>query len=135
MDLKLDRVQYRSDGIFSHLLDDKNNIIAYTLEHSYAHDGEYSPKIPDGVFKCIRGPHRLESMTQDFITFEITGVDGHTNLLFHQGNFNKDSEGCILLGEAIIDSAGIEMISHSADTFAKFMELQKDVDSFTLTVS
>jgi hypothetical protein len=135
VDLKLERVQRRSDGIFSHLLDDKDNIIAYTLEHAYEQDGQYSPKIPNGEFKCVRGQHRLHGMTEDFTTFEITGIEGHSNLLFHWGNYNKDSEGCVLVGDAIIDSSGSEMITHSRATFEKFMELEQGLDFFTLTVS
>lgn len=137
MDLKLIRKEYRSDGIFSELISEVDGVlIAHTLEHAYEDgQGGYAPKIPMGTFTCVRGQHRLEGMTEDFTTFEITGVDGHSNLLFHSGNFNRDSSGCLLLGAAEVTSeGGIRMVTASRATFAKFMELQADVDTFNLTV-
>jgi hypothetical protein len=132
MDLILTRTSYEQDGIFSELTQEDGTLIAYTLEHSY--DNE--PKIPNGSFVCVRGQHRLNGMTEDFTTFEITGVEGHSNLLFHWGNYNKDSEGCVLLGEKIVHDSNESnsMITNSRATFAKFMELQEGIDSFLLTV-
>src|SRR4051812_34647731 len=98
MNLKLVRKEFRQDGIFSELYDEQDNLIAHTLEHAYLLGGKgpgeegytYIPKIPNGTFTCQRGPHRLHGMDHDFETFEITGVEGHDNLLFHWGNYNKD---------------------------------------------
>lgn len=128
--MKLQRLEFREDGIFSKLLDDNGNIVAYTLEHSF----DMNPKIYDGEFTCIRGTHRLHNMIP-FQTFEITGVVGHTNLLFHQGNYNVDSDGCCLLGAEIVDSDKGRMVTNSVTTFAKFMEMMDGIDSFQLTVS
>lgn len=135
MNLKLIRKQYRFDGIFSELRDESGNLVAVTLEHAYPNDhGGFEPKIPVGVFTCVRGAHRLRGMAQDFLTFEITGVEGHSNLLFHWGNYNHDSEGCILVGKDEVQIQNVEMIEHSKDTFKNLMELQKDVDTFSLQV-
>jgi hypothetical protein len=128
---KLTRKQFRVDGIFSELSDSKGNIVAYTLEHSYGN----APKITNGVWKCVRGPHRLHNMTEDFITFEITGILGHKDLLFHWGNYNKDSEGCVLMGESDLMNAGVEMITNSKTTFGKWMTSLDGIDEFELTVS
>lgn|ERR1035437_2359376 len=131
MNLTLERDAYREDGIFSTLLDDKGDTIAKTLEHSY----DNLPKVPAGTYTCVRGPHRLHGMTEDFSTFEVTGVEGHAGILFHWGNFNKDSEGCVLVGkEVAIQAAGAWIITASRDTFAAFMALQEGVDEFQLTV-
>lgn len=133
MNLTLNRKAFRDDGIFSELRDTEGNLIAVTLEHSY----DKEPKLPLGTFTCKRGPHRLHGMTEDFETFEITGVEGHTDILFHWGNFQKDSEGCVLLGDQIAKNGadGCQMILHSRATFARFMELQKGVDTFQLVVT
>lgn len=137
MDLKLTREQSLESGIFSSLVDQNEIQIAMCLEHAYAGwpSGPYLPKIPNGTFVCRRGLHQLKGMSQPFETFEITEVPGHTNLLFHAGNFNQDSEGCILLGEAIAKNGSGEMITNSKVTFAKFMELQTGVTTFMLSVS
>lgn len=127
---KLTRKQLRPDGIFSELIDQDGKLVACTLEHSY----DNLPKIPNGTFDCIRGPHRLHGMTEDFITFEIRGIIGHSDLLFHWGNYNKDSEGCVLLGAAIAESTQGQWITSSKVTFSKFMTSLDGVNSFKLTV-
>lgn len=131
MDLWLTRQEKKDTGIFSILRDYDGNIIAYTIEHAYQDsDGNWQPKVYNGTFKCVRGQHRLASMTEDFTTFEITGVVNHSNILYHPGNTEQDSEGCILLGA---ERQG-NYILHSKDTFVKFMQLQDGVDQFNLTV-
>lgn len=130
MYLKLTRNDFRADGIFSTLTDEQDNVLAVTLEHSFNN----LPVIPSGIYLCVRGDHYLHGMTTPFSTFEITGVEGHVGLLFHWGNFNKDSEGCVLVGEAIGKSGGAEMITNSRVTFEKLMTLLTGVDQFILTV-
>lgn len=138
MNLTLIRKEYRPDGIFSDLRkNDTAERVAVTLEHAYSdtHDSEYLPKIPSGTYTCVRGQHRLHNMTHGFDTFEITGIAGHSNLLFHWGNYNSDSEGCVLLGQSkTLESNGNQMITNSKQTFNDFMNLQAGVDTFTLTV-
>lgn len=129
MDLKLNRKEYWADGILSELTTDKGKIIAHTLEHAY----DSKPKLPEGVYKCIRGTHRLHDGIP-FETFEITGVEGHSGILIHVGNWNKDSDGCILLGDAVAASKQGTMITNSKVAFHDFMSLQTGVNSFTLTV-
>lgn len=132
MDLILIRKDSNQDGIFSELRDSSGNLIANTLEHSYPdNNGGWEAKIPKGTYVCVLGQHRLHGMTQDFTTYEITGVAGHINLLFHWGNYDKDSEGCILVGEKRFQ----DMITNSRITFSKFLDLQQNVNQFTLTVS
>src|SRR6266481_1747921 len=112
--MKLIRTDKNYNGVFGILQDSDGNNLAVTLEHSY--DG--IPKIPNGTFTCVRGSHRLHGMTNDFITFEITGVPDHINILFHWGNYNKDSEGCVLLGKARVG----DTITMSRLTFESFMD-------------
>jgi hypothetical protein len=135
VNLTLTRNEFRPDGVFSTLTDESGVKIASTLEHAYddISPGEWLPKIPDGTYTCVRGQHRLARMQTSFETFEVTNVPGHTNILFHIGNFDNDSEGCILLGENVANTKP-QMITNSKSTFVKFMELQDGVSSFTLTV-
>ncbi len=139
MDLRLVRKEYRSDGIFSELFDTEGHLIAHTLEHAYedltGFRKDYLPKLTAGTYKCVKGKHRLHGMTSDFETFEITGVLGHSNILFHQGNYTKDSKGCVLLGQKVTQLQGQDkMITNSRFTFNEFMNLQSGVDEFTLVV-
>jgi hypothetical protein len=139
MNLKLTRFLSGSTGIFGKLLDDRGNPLMVTLEHAYPRvapddrhaDGQavvYDPKVPAGTYLCKRGHHQLHSGPIE--TFEVTGVPGHQGILFHCGNMQDASEGCVLLG--MQRDAG--MITHSRDAFTKFLGLQEGVDEFTLTV-
>lgn len=144
MDMILKTTANRSDGIFSQLLGMSFNYLFTTGEHAYPitdptdpNSCAYAPKIVRGQkYKCVRGMHRLESMTEDFETFEITGVEGHTKLLFHWGNWPQiDSLGCVLVANRLGPKAdGGLMVCDSRNAFAKFMDMQKGVDEFWLTV-
>lgn len=127
MTLKLIRRECKESGIFSDLCAENDVKLFSCLEHSY----DCKPKIPNGTYTCVRSKHRLHGMTEDFETFEIAGVAGHQGLLFHWGNFNKDSEGCVLIG---LSRSG-DMILHSREAFAEFTEGLKGLDSFTLIVA
>ena len=129
MDLVLTRSQYRPDGIFGTLTAD-GTWIAATLEHAYESEGgEWYAKIPDGTYTCVRGQHQL-AHGGPFETFEVTGVPGHTGLLIHCGNFDRDSEGCILVGTSV---AG-DHIAASREAFERLMALQAGINQFQLEV-
>lgn len=129
--LTLSRFSKSDAGIFSHLFDDKKNLIATTIEHAYpSPDGSWAAKIPSGTFTCVRGTHEL-SHGGPFDTFEVMGVPGHTGILFHCGNGADQSEGCILVGTAMQG----DFLTESRKAFSKFMGLMDGVQSFELTVS
>lgn len=129
--LTLTRFSRSETGIFSHLLDSQKNVIAVTIEHAYQQpDGSWAAKIPAGTFTCMRGTHQL-SHGDPFETFEITGVPGHSGLLFHCGNDESSSSGCVLLGTALQG----DFITESRKAFSKFMSLMDGVQSFELNVS
>jgi hypothetical protein len=127
---------HRADGIFSELwLDDTQ--FSVTLEHAYQSGDEFAPKLPRGTtYLCKRGDHRLDHYQggRQFSTFEITEVPGHSGILFHPGNFNRDSDGCVLLGAEIVQGDPW-WVSHSILTFQTFLHLTEGTDSFELEVS
>jgi hypothetical protein len=136
MDITLTRTQANAAGVFGAFADAIGNPVCVTLEHAYPDgSGGWAAKIPPGTYTCQRGQHQLAGMASPFETFEVTQVPGHSNILIHMGNFDKDSEGCILVGETITGSDAGEMITNSRATFAAFMAFQDGLDSFTLTVS
>lgn len=135
MDLLLQRTNWEVYGIFGELRDLAGDVIVFTLEHSYDDSlGGYEAKIPEGEFSCMRGIHQLQEMAIPFETFEVINVPGHTDILFHVGNFNSDSSGCILCGMGIATISDQQALSQSKIAFQKFMNLQADVDNFILTV-
>lgn len=130
MDLTLKRTAYNSWGITGVLIDSDGIQIAVTLEHAYASpDGSYLPKLNFGTHKCVLGPHQLKSGPIRQL-YEILDVPGHKGVLFHNGDYNQDSEGCVLLGDAL----GDKMILASVDALTRFMSIQGGKD-FNLTVA
>lgn len=125
MNLTLKRKDFVLYGIFGELFDEKDERVAVTLEHSY----NKLPKLFPGKYLCKRGFHTLASHP-NFETFEVMGVPGHDGILFHRGNVNNDSDGCILLGT----NFGTCCILDSREAFDNFMKMQEGLDEFYLTV-
>jgi Family of unknown function (DUF5675) len=130
--MRLVRDNYRPDGVFSHLLADDGTVLASTLEHSYQQpNGSWLAKIVPGTYTCQRrlSPHF------GFDVFQVMNVPNCDFIEIHPGNFDKNSEGCILLGEAVlIQPSGAWMITNSRATFDKFMGGLAGTDTFTLVV-
>lgn len=124
----------RPDGVFSTLYQNDEKFCV-TLEHAFEDaDGNFAPKLPRGAtYKCVRGQHQLEHGPR-FETFEITGVAGHSGILFHVGNMTKDSDGCALVGEKVHMESSAWWIDNSVLTFKKLMAALADVDEFDLEV-
>lgn len=67
-------------------------------------------------------------------TFEIE-VPGHEAVLFHAGNVEADTKGCVLLGSTAGKLKGDRAVLNSGATFEKFLEVTKDRDFFALFVT
>lgn len=134
MNLTLRRQNVRSDGVFGELIDDTGQRVAVTLEHAFSIKGEYEAAVPAGVYQCLKSMHFLKNAPRALQTFEVLNVPGHTGILFHVGNWNEDSDGCILLGDAVTGDPTGMMIIDSKRAFTRFMAVQDGVAQFTLTV-
>jgi hypothetical protein len=114
----------QAEGAFGVLL--AGSILPLSLGRTYPKDdadprGEQFVKIPPGRYVCRRTYfHR-----GGFDTYEVTGVEGHSRLLFHKGNVEADSEGCILVGQRF-DQWGRPAVLESALAFSVFMRLTAD---------
>lgn len=134
----LTRIDKLASGIFGNLCSLDGEFLVQTLEHSYpnAWGTAFLPKIPAGVYTCVRGLHQLKATPlhpnpKPFATFEITNVPGHTDILFHSGNFNGDTEGCVLLG---LKRLGSFEILESKLAFEAFMKNREGIQTFQLEV-
>lgn len=129
----LRRFKYGPEGVFGYLYDGSGSQIAVTCEHAYEQpDGSWAPKIPPGTYDCLFGSHDLG--VGPFETYEVTGVAGHTGLLFHKGNTEGDSHGCILLGKSFGDLSGSDAVLQSAVAFQDFLNATHFVPTFELEV-
>lgn len=146
MNLTLTRKKFGTDGIFGEIEAEAGEFFCVSLERAYMRLKKFKPKIPPGEYVCKRGTgpceeegmvgfHKLRDEGPWFDTFEVMDVPGCVGILFHVGNYNEDSEGCILIGTALGNRMnGGKMLTSSKQMFKKFMDLQKDVDSFILKV-
>lgn len=127
-DFGLVRVAVVETGCFGVLLE-SGIPIATTLERTYRlPGGKQHVKIPDGLWTCwltkfVRG---------GYDTYEVAEIPGHSRLLFHKGNAEDDSEGCILLGSGYATAwPGVTL---SGLAFREFMRRTKARAHFSLLV-
>lgn len=131
MDLTVNRTQKSWDGVFGEIPELK----IMTLEHAYAgKTGAFDAKVPKGTYTCVRGKHTLPN-GEEIETFEVTGVPGHSGILFHPGNKYQDSAGCFLVGLEVDRVGQQRWVLHSRLAFMELMSAQEGVDQFVLTVN
>ena len=128
-DLVLKRTAQTPQGVTSVLLDDAGNQLWPTLTHAFGPDN--APKTPPGRYLCVFGHHVLHF--GPIMTFEITGVPGHTGILFHPGNSQNDSDGCELVGINLTQANGGPWLDQSRAAWSALMARQGTAD-FWLTV-
>lgn len=127
--LTIKRIASRSDGTFGVLLDG-GEPFALTLERSWLNNAVGKSCIPLGVYMC----RRVQS-PKFGNTFEVSNVPGRTHILFHKGNIDDDSHGCILIGEEFTHwNDGSVSIARSGPGFTEFLERLAGADEFGLTV-
>lgn len=104
--------------------------IALTLERPWKENESDISCIPTGNYTCQRviSPKFGE-------TFEITGVPGRSNILFHSGNTDLDTHGCVLLGSSFGQLNGFNAVLSSKPAFAEFMRRMDGLSTFQLLVT
>ena len=90
--------------------------------------------IPAGTYEVRRMPP--EANPKHGECFEVQKVPGRTDILFHSGNDENDSEGCILVGMGFRSLRGQRRgITGSLLAYARFMQFLSATDTFTLTIA
>jgi len=108
-------------GTFGVLRIDKE-LLCWTLEPADRLNQQSRSCIPAQQYTC----RRYSSMKYPD-SFEITGVSNRTKILFHAGNTDDDTAGCVLLGETIGKLSGNRALLNSGATFRRFLaELASD---------
>ena len=132
-DLTLVRSTISEKGAFGQLIMGPHQW--FTCERTFQKppSTDWTTKIPEGTFKCVRGVHRL-AFSKPFVTFEVVGIKGHSGLLFHWGNTIKDSQGCVLLGNSRGTLYGLPAVMNSKEAFGHFMRLLESKEELELEV-
>ena len=99
-----------------------------TLERAWHNNERRVSCIPEGKYVCKRiiSPKFGE-------TYEICDVENRSHILFHAGNYTKDSLGCVLLGKNKLVER--KMITQSKVACKEFMKALQDIDQFMLCIS
>lgn len=127
-ELKLVRVAYIPDGTFGVLFDEETPF-CLTLEREWKANRRNVSCIPTGKYLCkaVDSPKFGE-------TFEITEVRGRSHILFHRGNIEDDSHGCIILGEEYGELDFKMAVLSSGRAFKEFRGRTYNLDEFELEV-
>ena len=125
---KLIRVAYIEDGTFGVLFDEETPF-CLTLEREWKDNRKGESCIPVGTYSCKR------VISPKFgNTFEVCNVPGRSHILFHKGNLEDDSHGCILTGEEYGKYKNKIAIFSSGKAFSEFWERLKGLMNFELEV-
>lgn len=126
--ITLIRVSYHHDGTFGVLLDE-NVPFALTVEREWLNNVRDISCIPVGKYICrrVRSPKFGD-------TFEVTDVPDRTHILFHWGNIEDDTEGCIVVAEQFESLGEKVAVLSSKKGYSEFKKRTKDVDAFILEI-
>ena len=110
-----------------------------TLERPWKGNKRSMSCIPKGMYLCKRCRHSEDYKFKDSPkfgdTFQVTDVEERQYILFHKGNVEQDTHGCIILGESYGLLHGDEAVLSSGSAFNEFMDILKDDDEFMLTIT
>jgi len=126
--LTLKRIAANADGTFGVLIDG-DTPFAVTLEREWQANQAEVSCIPIGVYLCKR-----VASPRFGDTFEVTGVPGRSHILFHGGNTEDDSKGCILVAEQFGSINGKTAVQVSREGFAEFLARLKGVNEFRIEI-
>lgn len=128
-ELQIYRIIHRPDGTFSIVMVDQYPI-CLSVERPWLNNQIGISCIPTGQYLCKR-----VNSPKFGNTFEVTGVSGRTAILFHSGNVDDDSHGCIILGENFEPwKTGQLSLASSKVAFDQFMREMSKQDQFKLTI-
>jgi hypothetical protein len=102
----------------------------YSLENRWLDNRRQVSCIPVGEYELR--PARFNR--GGYATWEVVDVPGRSNILFHIGNTDKDTHGCILPGMAVGVLSGRLAVLRSREAFGQFMDRLKDQKTARLVV-
>jgi len=122
------RIAENDDGVFGVIIDGVTPF-AITLENKWHNNKKNISCIPSGTYEC----RRVLSPTRGEV-FEVKNVPGRTHILFHIGNTDDDTKGCILVAEEFGELNGETAILSSGRGFKEFMKRLDGINKFTLNI-
>ena len=99
-----------------------------TLENPWLDNTKDISCIPEGTYKCKPHSRRFSD------TWKITGVSKRSGIVFHTGNTESDTEGCILTGSVIGSLSGERAVLGSRRALNKLRDYIGTTSVFDLTI-
>lgn len=104
--------------------------MAVTCEPYWRENATNISAIPSGSYRIKR--HVSPTYGECFMVLD---VPGRSSILIHPGNWDHNTEGCILLGEKFeTDSEGRWMVQQSGDAVREFMQEMSGVNEARLVI-
>jgi hypothetical protein len=103
--------------------------IAVTLENPWIDNLPRVSCIPCGLYLC----KRVDS-PKFGDTFEICDVAERTHILFHSGNFETDTLGCVLVASKFGVLSNTPAVLDSKIAFRNFLDGLEDINEFELAI-
>ena len=138
MQLTLKRVSTNCDGTFGVLLIDTKPVCV-TLEESWKDNLPNESCIPAGVYMCRRH-HSPRFGT----TYKVMDVPGRSDIIFHWGNTEANTKGCVLVGDSYGELTAFDddenehqlqpAVLRSRYAFGKFMKRLNKEEEFYLNI-
>jgi len=122
------RNQETDDGMFGMIVDGITPF-ALTLENMWLNNKRNISCIPAGEYEC-----RRVNSPKFGDTFEVMNVPNRSHILFHKGNTEDDTAGCILIAEEFGELNKKTAILSSARGLREFMRRLEGIDKFTLKI-
>ena len=135
--ITIKRIAYTEDGTFGVIL--SNDVpFAVTLERQWLDNRRSKSCIPAGkytVTRCNKSPdYGYQNSPRFGDTFMVDSVPNRSKILFHKGNLDDDSHGCILVGEQFGTLSGDTAILASKHGFDEFLRIHRNVNAFNLEI-
>jgi hypothetical protein len=112
---------------------------ALTLERPWLNNRKGESCIPLGTYRCVRCNASPDYDFKDSPgfgdTFQVFEVPMRDKILFHAGNVEADSHGCIIVAESFGYLGGKEAVLSSKKGFNEFLSLLKHDDEFDLAIT
>lgn len=126
MSVKIHRALQNEHGTFG-ILSFEGKPLCNTLELPWKQNKPKVSCIPEGTYYCV--PHNGKDFSN---VWRLETVEGRSGILIHEGNFLKNSTGCILVGDSIKAFPSGPGIGNSQETLD--MLRKKLPKEFTLQV-
>ncbi len=125
--LKLERIAHTEQGTFGIM--SGGAFWANTCEDPWLDNAPNVSCIPLGIYPVVR--HHTEKHPQGWL---LTDVDDRYAIMIHPGNNTDDTQGCILLGDALGVSFGKWSVMNSKRTQDKLEDLLEGINDFVLEI-